>query len=75
MRSSSGLHELCSGELCSGLHKLSSAVAEPLPGLRFKDVMIPAVKKHYRGKGIKKFYICCDGATAFNNLDKARTVE
>ena len=46
-----------------------------LPGLRFKDVMIPAVKKHYRGKGIKKFYICCDGATAFNNLDKARTVE
>ena len=54
---------------------MSSAVAEPLPGLRFKDVMIPAVKKHYRGKGIKKFYICCDGATAFNNLDKARTVE
>ena len=51
---------------------MSSAVAEPLPGLRFKDVMIPAVKKHYRGKGIKKFYICCDGASAFNNKDKAR---
>ena len=55
---------------------LRTAVPAQAPAwLRFKDVMIPAVKKHYRGQGIKKYMICCDGCSAFNNKDKARTGE
>ena len=52
--------------------RLLCSAGAALPWLRFEKVMIPAVKKHYKGKGIKKFFICCDGCKAFNNADKAR---
>ena len=35
-------------------------------------MLIPAVKKHYRGKGIKKYFLCVDGCKCMNNVDKAR---
>ena len=40
------------------------------PWLRFKKVLIPALRRHYRGR--KKFTVCFDGCKSMNNQDLAR---
>ena len=58
------------GALVWGLHEVSTARIRATPWPRFQTVLIPAVRRHYRGK--KKVVLCMDGCKSMNNPDKAR---
>ena len=53
----------------AGLQELCTARIRAAPWLRFKRVLIPTVRRHYRGR---KVVLCMDRCKSMNNPDKAR---